>query len=141
MLDGRVGAIRGALDAEGYEQLPIVSYSAKYASAFYRPFREAADLTPAFGDRRSYQMDGSTSARPCASASLDLGEGADALMVKPALPYLDVIRRARALRRSTFAYNVSGEYADDQGGWGAGWLDETGQAAIESLTAIKRAPT
>ena len=139
MLDGRVGAIRGALDSEGYEQLPIVSYSAKYASAFYGPFREAADSTPAFGDRRSYQMDPPNVREALRECELDLNEGADALMVKPALPYLDVIRAVRErFDAPLFAYNVSGEYAMVKAAGARGWLDER-QAALESLTAVKRA--
>ena len=139
MLDGRVGAIRGALDAEGHEQLPIVSYSAKYASAFYGPFREAADSAPAFGDRRSYQMDPPNVREALRECELDLAEGADAIMVKPALPYLDVIRAVRErFDAPLFAYNVSGEYAMVKAGAARGWLDER-QAALEGLTAIKRA--
>jgi porphobilinogen synthase len=139
MLDGRVGAIRGALDGEGFEQLPIVAYSAKYASAFYGPFREAAESTPAFGDRRSYQMDPPNVREALRECELDLGEGADAIMVKPALPYLDVIRAARErFDAPLFAYNVSGEYAMVKAAAAKGWLDER-QAAVESLTAIKRA--
>jgi porphobilinogen synthase len=139
MLDGRVGAIRGALDAEGYEQLPIVSYSAKYASAFYGPFREAADSAPAFGDRRSYQMDPANVREALRECELDLGEGADALMVKPALPYLDVIRAVHERYDAPlFAYNVSGEYAMVKAAGARGWLDER-RAALEGLTAIKRA--
>jgi porphobilinogen synthase len=139
MLDGRVGAIRGALDAEGYEQLPIVAYSAKYASAFYGPFREAAESAPSFGDRRSYQMDPPNVREALRECELDLAEGADAIMIKPALPYLDVIRVARErFDAPLFAYNVSGEYAMVKAAAARGWLDER-QAALESLTAIKRA--
>jgi porphobilinogen synthase len=139
MLDGRVGAIRGALDAERFEQLPIVAYSAKYASAFYGPFREAAESTPAFGDRRSYQMDPPNVREALRECELDLAEGADAIMIKPALPYLDVIRAARErFDAPLFAYNVSGEYAMVKAAAARGWLDER-QAAIEGLTAIKRA--
>ncbi len=139
MLDGRVGAIRGALDAEGFEQLPIVAYSAKYASAFYGPFREAAESTPAFGDRRSYQLDPPNVREALRECELDLAEGADAIMIKPALPYLDVIRAARErFDAPLFAYNVSGEYAMVKAAAARGWLDER-QAAIESLTAVKRA--
>jgi porphobilinogen synthase len=139
MLDGRVGAIRGALDAEGYEHLPIVSYSAKYASAFYGPFREAADSAPAFGDRRSYQMDPPNVREALRECELDLAEGADALMVKPALPYLDVLRAVRErFDAPLFAYNVSGEYAMVKAAAARGWLDER-QAAVEGLTAVKRA--
>jgi porphobilinogen synthase len=139
MLDGRVGAIRGALDAEGFEQLPIVAYSAKYASAFYGPFREAAESAPSFGDRRSYQMDPPNVREALRECELDLAEGADAIMVKPALPYLDVIRAARErFDAPLVAYNVSGEYAMVKAAAASGWLDER-RAALESLTAIKRA--
>ena len=138
MMDGRVGAIRGALDGEGFEQVPIVSYAAKAASAFYGPFREAADSAPAFGDRRSYQMDPANAREALRECELDLAEGADALMLKPALPSLDLIAAAR--RRfdvPIFAYNVSGEYAMVKAAAARGWLDER-QSALESLTAIKR---
>jgi porphobilinogen synthase len=139
MMDGRVGAIRGALDAEGYERTPIVSYAAKYASAFYGPFREAAESAPAFGDRRSYQMDPPNLREALRECELDLEEGADAIMIKPALPYLDVIAAARRrFDAPLWAYNVSGEYAMLKAAAGRGWLDER-QAALESLTAIKRA--
>jgi porphobilinogen synthase len=139
MMDGRVGAIRGALDAEGFESTPIVSYAAKYASAFYGPFREAAESTPAFGDRRSYQMDPPNVREALRECELDLAEGADAIMVKPALPYLDVIRAVRErFDAPLFAYNVSGEYAMVKAAAAHGWLDER-RAALEGLTAIKRA--
>jgi porphobilinogen synthase len=139
MLDGRVGAIRGALDADGFEQVPIVAYSAKYASAFYRPFREAAESAPAFGDRRSYQMDPPNVREALRECELDLAEGADAIMIKPALPYLDVIAAARArFDVPLFAYNVSGEYAAIKAAVARGWMDEQ-PAALESLIAIKRA--
>ncbi len=139
MMDGRVGAIRGALDGEGFERTPIVSYAAKYASAFYGPFREAAESTPAFGDRRSYQMDPPNVREALRECELDLEEGADALVIKPALPYLDVIAAARArFDAPVWAYNVSGEYAMLKAAAARGWLDER-QAALESLTAIKRA--
>jgi len=139
MMDGRVAAIRESLDDHGFEHTPILAYSAKYASAFYGPFREAADSTPSFGDRRGYQMDPANVREALRECELDLEEGADALMVKPALPYLDVIRAVR----ETFdvpvaAYNVSGEYAMVKAAAQNGWLDER-QAALESLTAIKRA--
>jgi porphobilinogen synthase len=139
MMDGRVAAIRESLDDHSFESTPILAYSAKYASAFYGPFREAADSTPSFGDRRGYQMDPANVREALRECELDLEEGADALMVKPALPYLDVIRAVR----ETFdvplaAYNVSGEYAMVKAAAQAGWLDER-QAALESLTAIKRA--
>jgi porphobilinogen synthase len=139
MMDGRVGAVRGALDAEGFDSLPIVSYAAKYASAFYGPFREAAESAPAFGDRRSYQMDPPNVREALRECELDLDEGADAIMVKPALPYLDVIRAARErFDVPLFAYNVSGEYAMVKAAAARGWLEER-QAAVESLLAIKRA--
>jgi porphobilinogen synthase len=139
MMDGRVGAIRGALDAEGFESVPIVSYAAKYASAFYGPFREAAESAPSFGDRRGYQLDPANAREALRECELDLGEGADALVIKPALPSLDVIAAARArFDVPIFAYNVSGEYAMVRAAATRGWLDER-QAALESLTAIKRA--
>jgi porphobilinogen synthase len=138
MMDGRVGAIRGALDAEGLESVPIVSYAAKYASAFYGPFREAAESAPSFGDRRGYQMDPGNVREALRECELDVGEGADALMIKPALPSLDVIAAARArFDLPIFAYNVSGEYAMVKAAAARGWMDER-QAALESLTAIKR---
>jgi len=139
MMDGRVGAIRAGLDDSGFQQLPIVSYAAKYASAFYGPFREAAESAPAFGDRRGYQLDPPNVREALRECELDVAEGADMLMVKPALPYLDVIRAARErFDLPLAAYNVSGEYAMVKAGAAAGWLDER-QAALESLTAIKRA--
>jgi porphobilinogen synthase len=139
MMDGRVGAIRGALDGEGFEHVPIVSYAAKYASAFYGPFREAADSAPAFGDRRGYQLDPGNAREALRECELDVAEGADALMIKPALPSLDVLAAARArFDVPIFAYNVSGEYAMVKAAAARGWLDER-QAALESLTAIKRA--
>jgi porphobilinogen synthase len=139
MMDGRVGAIREALGDQGFETTPILAYSAKYASAFYGPFREAADSTPSFGDRRGYQMDPANVREALRECELDVEEGADAIMIKPALPYLDVIRAAReAFDVPVGAYNVSGEYAMVKAAAHAGWLDER-QAALESLTAIKRA--
>jgi porphobilinogen synthase len=139
MMDGRVAAIREALDDRGYERAPILAYSAKYASAFYGPFREAADSTPSFGDRRGYQMDPANVREALRECELDLDEGADALMIKPALPYLDVIRAVReAYDVPIAAYNVSGEYAMVKAAARAGWLDER-TAALESLTAIRRA--
>ena len=139
MMDGRVGAIREALDDHGFESSPILAYSAKYASAFYGPFREAADSTPAFGDRRGYQMDPANVREALRECELDIDEGADAIMIKPALAYLDVIRAARErFDLPLAAYNVSGEYAMVKAAARAGWLDER-QAALESLTAIKRA--
>jgi porphobilinogen synthase len=134
MMDGRVAAIREALP-----ETPIVAYSAKFASAFYGPFREAADSTPSFGDRRSYQMDSANVREAMRECELDVAEGADVIMVKPALPYLDVIRAARErFDLPLAAYNVSGEYAMVKAAAAAGWLEEE-TAAIESLTAIKRA--
>ena len=139
MMDGRVGAIRSSLDDAGLEQTPIVSYSAKYASAFYGPFREAAESTPSFGDRRGYQMDPANVREALRELEVDVGEGADVLMVKPALPYLDVIRAARErFDLPIAAYNVSGEYALVKAAAAKGWMDECA-AALESLTAIKRA--
>jgi porphobilinogen synthase len=134
MMDGRVAAIRELLP-----ETPILAYSAKYASAFYGPFREAAESAPSFGDRRSYQMDPANVREALRECELDLAEGADAIMVKPALPYLDVIRAVRErFDAPVAAYNVSGEYAMVKAGARRGWLDERA-AAIESLTAIKRA--
>ena len=139
MMDGRVAAIRAALDEEGHGELPIVSYAAKYASAFYGPFREAADSTPAFGDRRGYQLDPANVREALRECELDVAEGADALLVKPALPNLDVLRAARErFDLPVGAYNVSGEYAMLKAAGARGWLDER-QAALESLIAIKRA--
>jgi porphobilinogen synthase len=139
MMDGRVGAIRSALADAGFDQTPIVSYAAKYASAFYGPFREAVDSTPAFGDRRGYQMDPANVREAMRELEQDVSEGADALMVKPALPYLDVIRAARErFDLPIAAYNVSGEYAMVKAAAERGWLDER-QAALEALTAIRRA--
>jgi porphobilinogen synthase len=139
MMDGRVGAIRAALDDGGFGSTPIVAYSAKYASAFYGPFREAADSAPAFGDRRGYQMDPGNVREALRECELDLAEGADVLMVKPALPNLDVIRAVRERFDAPLAaYNVSGEYAMVKAAAARGWLDER-TAALESLTAIKRA--
>ena len=139
MMDGRVGGIRGALDDAGFEQVPIVSYAAKYASAFYGPFREAAESTPAFGDRRGYQLDPANVREALRECELDVNEGADALIVKPALPYLDVLRAVRErFELPVGAYNVSGEYAMIKAAARSGWLDER-EAALESLVGIKRA--
>jgi porphobilinogen synthase len=139
MMDGRVGALRSALDAGGYEATPILSYAAKYASAFYGPFREAAGSAPAFGDRRGYQMDPANVREALRECELDVREGADVLMVKPALPNLDVIRAVRErFDLPLAAYNVSGEYAMVKAAGAAGWMDERA-AALESLTTIKRA--
>jgi porphobilinogen synthase len=139
MMDGRVGALRGQLDSEGHKDVPIVAYSAKFASAFYGPFREAADSTPAFGDRRSYQMDPANAEEAVREALLDVEEGADVVMVKPALPYLDVIRRVKeATRVPVAAYNVSGEYAMVKAAAAAGYVDERA-TVLEALTGIRRA--
>jgi porphobilinogen synthase len=139
MMDGRVGAIRDKLDDHKFENLPILAYAAKYSSAFYGPFREAAQSTPQFGDRRSYQMDPANAREALKEVALDLEEGADMVMVKPALPYLDVVRRVR----DTFdvpvgAYNVSGEYAMVKAAVANGWLDER-RTVLEILTGIQRA--
>ena len=139
MMDGRVAAIRGALDDGGFDATPILSYAAKYASAFYGPFREAAESAPAFGDRRGYQMDPANVREALRECELDVAEGADLLMVKPALPNLDIIRAVRErFDLPVAAYNVSGEYAMVKAAAASGWMDER-QAALESLTAIKRA--
>ena len=139
MMDGRVGAIRGSLDDSGFGATPILSYAAKYASAFYGPFREAAESVPAFGDRRGYQMDPANVREALRECEQDVAEGADVLMVKPALPNLDVIRAVRErFDLPVAAYNVSGEYAMVRAAAASGWMDER-QAALESLTAIKRA--
>ena len=139
MMDGRVAAIREALDDDGLHDTPILSYASKFASAFYGPFREAADSAPQFGDRRSYQMDPANVREALRECALDLEEGADVLMVKPALPYLDVIRAVRdRFDAPVWAYNVSGEYAMVKSAAAGGWLDER-QAALESLVGIKRA--
>jgi porphobilinogen synthase len=141
MMDGMIGAIRGALDAAGFSHLPIMSYAAKYASAFYGPFREAAESAPKFGDRRSYQMDPAAAAEQAMrEIELDLAEGADLIMVKPALPYLDIIRMAheRFPGVPLAAYNVSGEFSMVKAAAANGWLDER-KTALECLTAIRRA--
>ena len=139
MMDGRVGAIRAALDENGYQNVPIMAYSAKYASAFYGPFREAAESTPQFGDRRAYQMDSANAEEALREVSLDIEEGADILMVKPALAYLDVIQRVKTeFQVPVAAYNVSGEYAMIKAAAQNGWIDEE-RVALEVLTSIKRA--
>jgi porphobilinogen synthase len=139
MMDGRVGAIRAQLDAEGLENVPVIAYSAKFASAFYGPFREVAESAPAFGDRRSYQMDPPNLREALRECALDVEEGADMIMVKPALPYLDVIRAVRErFDLPVAAYNVSGEYAMVKAAAASGWLEEE-RAALECLTAIRRA--
>ena len=139
MMDGRVGAIREMLDDEGFEMVPILSYAAKYASAFYGPFREAAQSAPQFGDRRGYQMDPANADEALREVELDLEEGADIVMVKPALAYLDIVRRVK----DTFgcpvaAYQVSGEYSMIKAATAQGWLDEQ-RVVLETLTAIRRA--
>ena len=139
MMDGRVAALRSELDREGFSETPIMAYSAKYASAFYGPFREAADSAPQFGDRRGYQMDPANAREALREVALDVEEGADIVMVKPALPYLDVIRRVRdATNLPVAAYNVSGEYSMLKAAVQNGWLDEE-RAVLETLTGIKRA--
>ena len=139
MMDGRVGAISQALDSDGFADVAILSYAAKYASGFYGPFREAADSTPKQGDRRGYQMDPGNALEALKEVRLDLEEGADMVMVKPALSYLDVIRRVRELTDVPLAaYNVSGEYSMVKAAARAGWLDET-RVMLEILTSIKRA--
>jgi porphobilinogen synthase len=139
MMDGRVGALRSQLDAEGMKDTPIVAYSAKFASAFYGPFREAQDSAPAFGDRRTYQMDPANADEAVREALLDVEEGADVVMVKPALPYLDVIRRVKeATLLPVAAYNVSGEYSMIKAAAAAGYLDERA-TVLEALTSIRRA--
>jgi porphobilinogen synthase len=140
MMDGMVQAIRGALDAEQFENVIILSYAVKYASAFYGPFRDAAESPPKFGDRKSHQMDPANAREALHEAALDVAEGADMLMVKPALPYLDVVRRVHEAfpQLPLAAYNVSGEYAMLKAAAANGWMDERG-AVLEALTGIKRA--
>ena len=139
MMDGRVKAIREALDRSGFSHIPIMSYAVKYASAFYGPFREAAESAPQFGDRRSYQMDPPNAREALREAELDVGEGADIIMVKPALPYLDIIYRVRqAINRPIAAYNVSGEFSMLKAAIANGWLEEK-RVILEALTSIKRA--
>ena len=139
MMDGRIGAIRQALDGEGFPHVPIMAYSAKFASGFYGPFREAAESTPQFGDRRSYQMDPPNAEEALREVELDIAEGADIVMVKPALPYLDIIRRVKEkFDHPLAAYNVSGEYAMIKAAALNGWLDEE-RVMMEALTGIKRA--
>ena len=139
MMDGRVGAIRGALDAEGYTNVPIMAYSVKYASGYYGPFREAADSAPSFGDRKQYQMDPANAEEGIREAALDIDEGADIVMVKPALAYMDMIRRVKdEFGYPTAAYNVSGEYAMVKAAAGHGWIDEK-RVVLETLLGFKRA--
>lgn len=139
MMDGRVGAIRQGLDSEGFPHIPILAYAAKFASGFYGPFREAAESTPQFGDRRSYQMDPANADEAVREVGFDIEEGADMVMVKPALPYLDIIRRVKDhFDYPVAAYNVSGEYAMIKAAAQNGWLDEE-RVMMEALTSIKRA--
>ena len=139
MMDGRVGAIRSQLDEEGHSGVPIIAYSAKYASAFYGPFRDAAESTPAEGDRRGYQLDPANVEEGVREAKLDLEEGADVLMVKPATPYLDVVRRVKEETGAPVAaYHVSGEYSMLKAAAANGWIDERA-AVLETLTSIRRA--
>lgn len=140
MMDGMVGALRGSLDLAQFEHLPIMSYAVKYASSFYGPFRDAAESPPTFGDRKAHQMDPANAQEALREAALDVAEGADMLMVKPALPYLDIIRRVKDAHPALpmAAYNVSGEYAMLKAAAEKGWLDERG-VVLEILTAIKRA--
>ena len=140
MMDGMIQALRSGLDAAGFSHIPIMSYAAKYASGFYGPFREAAESTPKFGDRRTYQMDPANGAEALREVALDLAEGADLLMVKPALSYLDIIRRVKDAHPEVplAAYNVSGEYAMVKAAAANGWIDEQ-RVAMEILTSIRRA--
>jgi porphobilinogen synthase len=139
MMDGRVGAIRSALDAEGFSDVPIMAYSVKYASGYYGPFREAADSAPSFGDRKQYQMDPANADEGIREAALDIDEGADIVMVKPALAYMDMIRRvADEFGYPTAAYNVSGEYAMVKAAAAKGWIDEK-RVVLETLLGFKRA--
>jgi porphobilinogen synthase len=139
MMDGRVAAIRRALDAEGYAQTPILSYASKFASAFYGPFREAADSAPQFGDRKTYQMDGANLREAMREIDLDIEEGADMILMKPAMPYLDVVRAARErVDVPIGAYQVSGEYSMLQAAFEKGWLDRD-RAIMESLVGLRRA--
>jgi porphobilinogen synthase len=139
MMDGMIKAIREALDGAGYEEIPVMSYAAKYASAYYGPFRDAAESTPAFGDRRSYQMDPANFNEALREVALDIQEGADVVMVKPALAYLDVVRAVKeTFKYPTAAYNVSGEYSMVKAAAQKGWIDEK-RVVLETLTSMKRA--
>ena len=139
MMDGRVAAIRGQLDSEGHTGVPIMSYAAKYASGYYGPFREAADSAPAFGDRKAYQMDPANAEEALREVALDIDEGADLVMVKPALAYMDIIRRVKdEFGYPTAAYNVSGEYAMVKAAAAKGWIDER-RVVLETLTCMRRA--
>jgi porphobilinogen synthase len=139
MMDGRIGAIRRALDEGGFASVPVMAYSAKYASSYYGPFREAAESAPAFGDRRSYQMDPANAREALKEVALDLAEGADLVMVKPALAYMDIIWRVKEMTdRPVAAYNVSGEYAMVKAAAEKGWIDER-KLVLETLLGLKRA--
>jgi porphobilinogen synthase len=139
MMDGRIGALRAALDAEGFIHTPILSYAAKFASAFYGPFRDAAESAPSAGDRRSYQMDPANGREALHEVALDLEEGADMVMVKPGLPYLDIITRVKErFEVPTFAYHVSGEYSMLKAAGAQGWIDEKA-CLLEAMTAFRRA--
>ena len=139
MMDGRIAALREALDENGFSQVSIMSYAVKYASGYYGPFRDAADSAPSFGDRRAYQMDPANVREAMKEVALDLAEGADIIMVKPALAYLDVVRRVReAIDRPVAVYNVSGEYAMVKAAAANGWIDEE-RIVLETLTGMKRA--
>jgi porphobilinogen synthase len=139
MMDGQVAAIRKALDGASLKDTPILAYAAKYSSAFYGPFREAAESPPSFGDRSSYQMDPANSREALRETALDIEEGADMVMVKPALPYLDILKAVKdTFQLPTAAYNVSGEFSMVKAAAKAGWIDEK-KAALEMLTSIKRA--
>ena len=139
MMDGRVAAIRQALDDKGFINTSIMSYAVKYASGYYGPFRDAADSAPKFGDRRAYQMDPANSREAMKEVELDLAEGADIIMVKPALAYLDVVRQVRdSINRPVAVYNVSGEYAMVKAAAANGWIDEK-RIVLETLTSMKRA--
>jgi porphobilinogen synthase len=139
MMDGRIGAIREALDANGFDQIAVLSYAAKFASAFYSPFRDAAENTPQFGDRRTYQMDFANPEEALREVALDIDEGADIVMVKPALPYLDIVRRVRErFGKPTAVFHVSGEFAMVKAAAAKGVLDEHA-AVLEIMTGLKRA--
>jgi porphobilinogen synthase len=139
MMDGQVGAIRGALDRAGYDDVAVLAYSAKYSSAFYGPFREAAEGAPRFGDRTAYQQDYANSGEAVRETLADIDEGADAVMIKPAMSYLDIVRQvADAVRVPVAAYQISGEYAMIEAAAANGWLDRE-KAIMESLTSIRRA--
>lgn len=139
MMDGRIAALREALDEAGFSHVSIMSYAVKYASGYYGPFRDAADSAPSFGDRRAYQMDPANAREAMKEVALDLAEGADIIMVKPALAYLDIVRRVRdAIDRPVAVYNVSGEYAMVKAAAANGWIDEK-RIVLETLTGMKRA--